>query len=79
MLAIVSMAVRVMRQKPSTGLEGLIGQKATVVETFSSRGRVFVNGETWNAEIREGIAEKGDIVTIVSLKPGLTLEVNKQK
>lgn len=77
MLFITMMAVRVMRQRPSTGSEGLIGQKATVIDTFSSSGKVFVNGETWTAEIKEGIAEKGDTVTVISMKPGLVLEVRK--
>jgi membrane-bound serine protease (ClpP class) len=78
LLYIVMTAVRVLRQPATTGNEGLVGQRARVYQNFSGRGTVFVNGETWAAELAEGIAEKDSFVVVLSVKPGLVLEVKKE-
>lgn len=39
------------RQKPRTGVEALIGQKATVRRWEGQRGKVFVHGEIWDARL----------------------------
>lgn len=77
LLFIVSQAVRALRTKPVTGREGLIGQRAQAVKNFSGRGKVFVNGEVWDAELPRGLAEAGEFLEVSAVKDGLLLEVRK--
>ncbi|HEV2082602.1 MAG TPA: NfeD family protein [Brevundimonas sp.] len=53
----------------------LVGQQARVVEPFvAGRGRVFVSGAEWAAEINAGEAPVGTYVTVVDAS-GATLKV----
>ena len=53
----------------------LVGQQARVVETFvAGRGRVFVSGAEWAAEINAGEAPVGTYVTVTDAS-GATLKV----
>ncbi len=53
----------------------LVGQQARVVETFvAGRGRVFVSGAEWAAEMPAGDAPAGTYVTVVDAS-GATLKV----
>ena len=61
------------RYRVRTGIEGLIGTEAAVIESCEPRGRVRFRGEIWHAEC-EGGAGVGDRVTITGMH-GLTLEV----
>jgi len=58
---------------PSTGLETLVGQFATTRTAIEGTGKVFINGEYWDARALESIAE-GERVK-VSAVDGLTLSV----
>ena len=56
----------------------LIGKTAVAVDTFSSKGRVKVQGEVWTAICRNGIISAGDSVKIVGASDDLLqLEVEK--
>lgn len=77
MLFIVSRAVRVLRSRPSSGYSGLIGQHGTVTETVSKSGRIFVNGEIWNATAAEGVIEKDAHVEVLSVREGMVLVVRR--
>jgi membrane-bound serine protease (ClpP class) len=61
------------RTKKTTGAEGLIGQRAEVVEPCRPNGTVHVHGELWEARCDSG-ADTGDIVRVKSLE-GLKLVV----
>ena len=61
------------RIKVRTGAEGLIGQRADVIEACEPRGRVKVYGEIWNAECSEG-AGVGERVEVAAVDR-LTLRV----
>ena len=54
---------------PSTGLEGLVGETARVVEEFegAGRGRVLVHGEYWEAEGPADLA-RGDEVRVAGVE-----------
>ncbi len=71
-------ALAAQRRKPLTGMEGLMGQRAKVKETFRAGepGSVFVQGEWWRAELEEGAVEAGEEVVIVGHR-GYTLIVRK--
>jgi len=43
--------MKAQRRKPTTGVEGLIGESGDVIETLKLEGVVRVHGELWNAKI----------------------------
>jgi len=61
------------RTKQTTGAEGLIGQRAQVVQPCRPDGTVHVHGELWDAHCDSG-ADTGDTVRIEALD-GLKLVV----
>ncbi len=71
----VSMAVKAHRHKPTTGGEGLVGEKGKALSPIDPEGRVFIHGEYWDAWSDEPLAE-GEKVTVVALE-GLRLKVKK--
>ncbi len=64
---------RLIRTRPTTGVEGLTGQRGVVLASSGRKGKVEVRGENWDAEFPEEL-EPGDEVTVSSLK-GLVLVV----
>jgi membrane-bound serine protease (ClpP class) len=57
------------------GAETMVGKKVTTLTPIDSRGgRIFVEGEYWNA-VSDRPVEKGEVVEIAAVQ-GLTLKVN---
>jgi membrane-bound serine protease (ClpP class) len=71
----VTIAVRVYREKPDTGMEGIIGMQATAKTDIHADGQVFMRGEYWRAWSDEPI-QKGEKVTVVAVE-GLRAKVRK--
>jgi len=70
--------IKAMRRKPSTGQEGLIGEIGVAEDDISStKGKVFIHGEYWNAVSDEKI-NKGEEVEIIEIKR-LRLKVIKKE
>lgn len=75
-LAEVGFWVRFLRRyRVRTGIEGLIGSEAAVIEPCDPRGRVRFRGEIWHAHCAGGAA-RGDRVRVTGVH-GLTLEVER--
>lgn len=75
MLLVMAQVVRSRRSPLLTGAEHFIGQTARVHRELNPRGRVWFEGQTWNAELRYGEqAPEGKKVRIVAVD-GLTLIV----
>jgi membrane-bound serine protease (ClpP class) len=73
-IAEVGFWVRFLRRyRVRTGIEGLIGSEAEVIEACDPRGRVRFRGEIWHASCEAGAAV-GDRVRVAGVQ-GLTLEV----
>jgi membrane-bound serine protease (ClpP class) len=72
----VTIAIRVYREKPTTGKEGLIGMVATAKTDILSDGQVFMRGEYWNAWSDEPI-KTGEQVIVVAVE-GLKVKVRKK-
>ena len=66
---------RALRRRPSTGSEGLIGEKGRALSAIFGQGEVFVHGEIWKAVSEEKI-QPGDAVEVTRVD-GLTLKVRK--
>ena len=66
---------RALRRRPSSGSEGLIGEKGRALSAIFGQGEVFVHGEIWKAVSEEEI-QPGDAVEITKVD-GLALKVRK--
>jgi membrane-bound serine protease (ClpP class) len=53
---VVAKALRAQRQRPASGAESLLGQPAIARSELNPRGKVLVQGELWDAELR--VADK---------------------
>jgi membrane-bound serine protease (ClpP class) len=77
LLVVVSQVMRSRRAPIGTGYEHYIGQSVRVYRDLNPRGRVWFDGQLWNAELPEGqVALEGSLVRIVALE-GLTLKVEQ--
>ncbi len=76
MLAVGWLIVRAQWRRATTGVEGLVGQRAVVRERVATVGKVFVRGEYWNA-VSDGPIEVGEEVEIVGVEPGMRLRVRR--
>jgi membrane-bound serine protease (ClpP class) len=72
-IGIVYMAARSMRRPVVTGVQGMIGDNAEVVQSFTGVGRVRYRGELWTAR-SSGELHAGQTARIVKVE-GLTLWV----
>ncbi|HEX4952093.1 MAG TPA: nodulation protein NfeD [Thermoanaerobaculia bacterium] len=67
-VAVLSIAVYTShRRQVATGKEGLIGQIGTARGALSPRGKVFIQGEIWNAEAEDPVGE-GESVEVVDVR-----------
>jgi len=71
---ILGLGIKAQRRKPTTGIEGLIGEAGQVIETLKPEGVVRVHGELWNAESLSGTIQKGNRIRVVRIN-GLKLLV----
>jgi membrane-bound serine protease (ClpP class) len=71
----VSKAINARLRKPTTGMEGLIGEVGIVSTPISPEGKVSIHGEFWNAASDQNI-EKGEKVQVIGVD-NLKLKVKK--
>ena len=74
-LAISYLVYRSQKSKPTLGLEGMLGKVGDVRAKLNPAGKVFVQGEYWNAEAEDEI-DVGEKVEIVGCQ-GLNLKVRR--
>lgn len=69
-VVVLRFALAARRGKVDTGIEGLIGQEATVTQALAPDGRVRVLGEDWSATLtlpQPGAADAGGAATTVAV------------
>ncbi len=72
------LAAKAVLKRPTTGAEGLIGEKGEAITHINNKGgQVFVHGEIWQA-ISEQEIEKGEIIIVETIE-GLRLKVKPLK
>jgi membrane-bound serine protease (ClpP class) len=71
----MTMAIRARLKKPTTGLEGLIGETGIAAVSMAPEGKVSIHGEFWNATSDQNI-EKGEKIQVVGVV-NLNLRVKK--
>jgi membrane-bound serine protease (ClpP class) len=73
---LIVIAIRAHMKRVYTGKEGLVGEIGVAKSDIKPEGKVFVHGETWNAEATENIP-KGTKVKVLEVKDNLMLRVTK--
>jgi membrane-bound serine protease (ClpP class) len=71
----VTMAIRARLTKPTTGMEGLIGEEGIATTSISPEGKISIHGEFWNA-ISDQSIERGERVQVFGVA-NLKLKVKK--
>ncbi len=72
----ISLGIKAQRRKPTTGPEGIIGERGTTVTKLSPSGEISVHGEFWRAESLDGEIKKGVSVEVIDID-NLILKVKK--
>jgi membrane-bound serine protease (ClpP class) len=72
----IGMGIRAQRLKPTTGVEGIVGEVGEAVSVLNPNGHVRVHGEIWNATSEEGRITSGTPVKVVAVE-NLKLRVTK--
>ena len=72
----IAFAIKAQRKKPTTGIEGIIGETGEVVSDLNPEGQVNVHGEVWSAESPDGYIKKGSKVKVSQIN-NLKLIVQK--
>ncbi len=71
----ITKAVKARLAKPTTGIEGMIGETGIAVTSIAPEGKVSIHGEFWNVISDQNI-EKGDKVKVIGVE-NLKLKVKK--
>jgi len=71
---VVAKVFGIHQRRPTTGLEGLIGQPAVARSDLAPTGTVFLKGELWQAVTSEGTVKRGEQVEVVAVE-GFKLRV----
>jgi membrane-bound serine protease (ClpP class) len=66
-LFVVGMGLKAQRAKPTTGIEGMIGEIGQSISELNPNGSVRMHGEIWQAISHTGIIEKGKKVKVVGV------------
>ena len=71
----MTMAIRARLKKPTTGMEGLIGETGIAVTEINPEGKVSLHGEFWNAASDQPV-QKGEKIQVIG-GSNLKLKVKK--
>lgn len=71
----LTVAIKVHKEKPDTGKEGLLGLEGEARTDVHAAGQIFIHGELWSAHSDEPV-QKGDRV-VVEVVEGFKLKVKK--
>ena len=72
----IGMGVKAQRRKPTTGMQGLIGEIGETMSDLRPEGQVKVHGEIWNALSLDGTVKKGTKVRVEEVE-NLKVKVRK--
>jgi membrane-bound serine protease (ClpP class) len=71
----ISKAINARLKKPTTGMEGLIGEEGIATTPIAPEGKISIHGEFWNVVSDQNI-DKGEKVQVIGVK-NLRLQVKK--
>jgi len=73
---LLSRVLKAHSRRPTTGIDGMVGEVGQVVRDLDPRGKVAVHGEWWDARTRGEFAAKDEEVRVLAVA-GRYLEVEK--
>lgn len=73
----IGFGIKAQSRKPTTGVEGIIGEEGEAITNLEPVGQIMVHGEHWTAESLEGNISKGTKVTVIQVS-NLKLMVRKK-
>jgi len=74
----VSMGIKALKSKVTSGTEGMVGRKGIAKTNLSPDGMILVEGEDWSARVEEGEIKTGEEVEVIGVE-GLKLKVKKRQ
>ncbi|MBN1447835.1 MAG: nodulation protein NfeD [Bacteroidetes bacterium] len=77
-LFVVGKGIAIMRKKPTTGVEGMIGERGVVLEPLDPVGSISIHGEIWKARSTSGAGIEAKRTVRVTAMDNLTLLVEEQ-
>jgi len=72
----IGFGIKAQTRKPTTGIEGIIGEIGETICDLNPEGQVRIHGELWNAESPDGFVSKGTKVKVIQVS-NLKLIVSK--
>jgi membrane-bound serine protease (ClpP class) len=63
----IGFGIKAQSRKPTTGIEGIIGEVGETISNLEPEGQIKVHGEVWNAESLEGTIGKGTKVKVTQV------------
>jgi membrane-bound serine protease (ClpP class) len=72
----IGFGIKAQSRKPTTGIEGIIGEIGETISNLEPEGQIRVHGELWNAESLDGAISKGTKVKVTQVS-NLKLMVRK--
>ena len=72
----IGFGIKAQSRKPTTGIEGIIGEIGETISNLEPEGQIRVHGELWNAESLDGAINKGIKVKVTQVS-NLKLMVRK--
>ncbi|MGH7851582.1 MAG: NfeD family protein [Thermodesulfobacteriota bacterium] len=68
--------IKAQKLTPRMGFEGIIGKEGSAVSEIQAVGKIYIDGEYWDAE-SEQLIQKGDRIKVVEVLKGFKLKVKK--
>jgi membrane-bound serine protease (ClpP class) len=68
--------IKAQKLTPRMGFEGIIGKEGSAVSEIQAAGKIYIDGEYWDAESDQPI-QKGDRIKVVEVLKGFKLKVKK--
>jgi membrane-bound serine protease (ClpP class) len=72
----IGFGIKAQSRKPTTGIEGIIGEIGETISNLEPEGQIRVHGELWNAESLDGSISEGTKVKVTQVS-NLKLMVRK--
>jgi membrane-bound serine protease (ClpP class) len=72
----IGFGIKAQSRKPTTGVEGIIGEIGEAISNLEPEGQIRVHGELWNAESLDGFISPGTKVKVARIS-NLKLMVRK--
>ena len=74
----IGMGIKAQKRKPTTGMQGIIGEHGEAISDLRPDGSVKVHGEIWNAVSLDGALKRGTKITVAEIE-NLVLKVHKRQ